>query len=570
METQLDRYTRMAIQISGAYLMMTFLSWYNVILLCATILVILLNFSISLTCLFSRGKITSGIIILNLLQLFLFCGLFMQIHNVLGPGHYLYSRPPCWYDWIELMAVHALRAIDLLDVLEAYGIRIQNVSNQSALSGIALLGMHIMVDIFILGAVLNAVGRRTSAGGKNRLVSLIEEFTEFMMLPVNIRHWVLLALTGLMCIAGYIEDCVQSLNIPRNWLLYPLDNILRTLDFGDAFQIFGWRLHTLDMGAEMATLSVYYRLLVASYTIALVNRVYLRFLEGQGKTVEELTHICISPGYSQDERIIALKALEKFGPYTDTVISRLAELLTVPKTYRVSAAMLSEIGSPGIPHIVKFLANKDKNIRRNITGLLERIDPWWHQSQGAREAIPCLAKALTDPDTETRFSILEALGDIDSEWPRSEEARTAVPHLIKALGHHNPNVRIAAASALEIIGPGARRAIFWLVKLLADKETMVRQAALDALKQIDPRWPGAESAQNTIPYFVKLLTHSHPGFRDTAARILRTLNPGWPLTPGAHSAVPHLMKSLTDRKSDVRDAAKAALDRIDPRGEFYN
>ena len=41
-----------------------------------------------------------------------------------------------------------------------------------------------------------------------------------------------------------------------SWFLWPLDNVLRTVDFGDAFQVYGWRLRSLDMGIGLATLAV--------------------------------------------------------------------------------------------------------------------------------------------------------------------------------------------------------------------------------------------------------------------------------------------------------------------------
>ncbi|MDM8548642.1 HEAT repeat domain-containing protein [Desulfobacterales bacterium HSG2] len=568
METQLDKYITPALWLSAAYSLVACLSWNHIVLLWLTIWLIIFNFSVSLACLFSRGRITSAIIILNLLQLSLFCRLHIQIYEILGAAHYSYASPPCWYDWTELIAVHALRAVDLLDAIEAYGIRLQNVRNQSALSGIALFSMHVMVDIFILGAVFSAIDRRSSAKANRPMTNLAGEFVDFLAMPRSVRRWGLLAATGLMCVAGYVEDCIRGLDIPRNWFFYPLDNILRTLDFGDAFQIFGWRLHSLEMGNGLATLAIYYRLLIASYTIVLANRFYLRLLEGHGKTVEDLAMICVSSEYSMEERMIAVKALAKFGSYPVSVISRLAESLADRKKHRDAAAILSEIGPAAIPHIIKALTHRDESVRRSITDLLNKIDPWWYQSEDARGAVFHLVKSLAYGDSDLRFAIFEVLEEIDPRWPRSEGACSAVPCLIKSLSDDDAGVRIAAADALEIIGPAASRAVFRLVKLLTDNNRTVREAATDALKRIDPRWPESESAYNTIPYLVKALTDMNGNVRIAAIRVLRKIDPQWPRSEGARSAVPYLMKALTDTRKPVRTVVREALKQIDPGGEL--
>lgn len=517
---RLDRYIKQALWLSAGYAGVTFWLGNYIILLCITILIIAFNFSVSLTHLLTRGKITSGIIILNVFQLLLFCQLHIQIHDILGATHYSYTLSPSWYDWAELVAVHALRAVDLLDAIEAYGINLQNIRNQSTLSGLALFSMHIMVDIFILGAIFNAISRGSSKNRLgNTLLDLGEEFIDSLIPPRDYRHWGVLATTIMMCFAGYFADCLQS-GIPLNWFLYPLDSILRTIDFGDAFQIFDWRLHSLEMGPGLATLAVYFRLLIASYTIMIANRLYLRFLEGHGKSVEDLAMICISSEYSKEERIIALRALEKFGPYPPHLISCLVESLSEWEKRYTSATILREIGTPAISHIVKLLTHREEAVRRDITGLLEEIDPWWHRSEEAHKAIPHLVRALATPDTDAHFAALEALGEIDPQWPRSQGARSAVPHFIKALENRNINIRITAVSALEAMGPGAEKAIFQLVRLLADHNSIVREVAVDALEKIDAQWELSEDAHRAAPYLVKSSASSEKSARKTIRKAL--------------------------------------------------
>ncbi len=86
--------------LSIAYLASSFWLPETQILLWTTALLILLNYSLSLSNLFRQGSITVNLIILNVIQLAL-C-LHLMIHKMLGNAHYAYTEPPRWYDWIEL------------------------------------------------------------------------------------------------------------------------------------------------------------------------------------------------------------------------------------------------------------------------------------------------------------------------------------------------------------------------------------------------------------------------------------------------------------------------------------
>jgi HEAT repeat protein len=72
-----------------------------------------------------------------------------------------------------------------------------------------------------------------------------------------------------------------------------------------------------------------------------------------------------------------------------------------------------------------------------------------------------------------------------------------VPALAEALGDPDLDLRVAAAMALESIGPDAAPAIPALVKALKDKEGIVRQRAVIALGRIGP------AADSAIPALVE-------------------------------------------------------------------
>ncbi|MCK5524529.1 MAG: hypothetical protein KAI83_15470 [Thiomargarita sp.] len=296
--------------LSIVYFVITFVLPETQILLWLMALLIVFNYGLSLTYLFRQGKITINITFLNIVQLALFCRLHVLIYDLLGAGHYSYALPPNWSDWIELIAVHILRAVDLLDVLDAYGIHLQNVKHQSTLTGIALFSMHIMVDIFLLGSLFMLINRRSATQQASTLMNMqrfAERFKGTLDFLKRIRILGLVIAILLIMITGITNDWHLI-----NWLLWPLDNILRTLDFGDAFQIFDWQLHSLKMGFLLATLAVFFRLVVSFYALGPANRFYLYLLGGRGKTLEELARICTSPDYSEEEMEIAFKALLRF------------------------------------------------------------------------------------------------------------------------------------------------------------------------------------------------------------------------------------------------------------------
>ena len=67
------------------------------------------------------------------------------------------------------------------------------------------------------------------------------------------------------------------------------------------------------------------------------------------------------------------------------------------------------------------------------------------------------------------------------------EAKTAVPVLAELLKDKDSYVRLAAASALWQIGPKAETDILVLAELLKDKESYIRLAAALALWSIGPK-----------------------------------------------------------------------------------
>jgi HEAT repeat protein len=587
--------------LSVVYLVITFVLPETQILLWLMALLIVFNYGLSLTYLFRQGKITVNITLLNIVQLALFCRLHALIYDLLGAGHYSYALPPYWYDWVELVAVHVLRAVDLLDALGAYGIHLQNVKHQSTLTGIALFSMHIMVDIFLLGTLFMLINRRSATKQASTLMNMqrfVERFKGTLDFLKRSRIWGLGVAIVLIITVGITNDWHLI-----NWLLWPLDNILRTLDFGDAFQIFDWQLHSLEMGLGLATLAVFFRLVVGFYAFGPANRFYLYLLGGRGKTLEELARICTSPEFSEDEIDIAFKALLRFDD--SSVIPHLVTVLEGGQLHfrRLAAETLEKMGTTAVtavPHLVSALVDSDNDVRGAAFDALEKIAPQWRQSEDAQSAIPHLVKALVNSESDIQRTATEVLGKIgpsamiaipplvevlvdssdggvirvttnalkkiDPQWRQSEKTQSAISHQVKALVNSDSDVRKAAADVLEKIdsqwrqSEGIQSAIPHLVKALVNSDSDVRKAAADVLEKIDSQWRQSEGIQSTIPHLVKALVNSDSDVRKAAADALGKIG------PTAVKAVLHLVKALanSDKNSDVRKAAADALGKIGP------
>jgi HEAT repeat protein len=521
-----QRFVNTVTLLSVAYFATTFFLPESQILLWATASLIIFNFSLSLVELFRQGTITRSLVFLNLVQLILFGRLYLFIYDILGAEYYSSIGEPHWYDWITLVAVHVLRALDIIDFLNDYDIHLQNVTQDSTLVGITLVSMHIMVDIFILGAILIAINRRASNQQASLLSRVMEWFNKHIEFFQRLRFWVLWVIIGILIFVGIKDN--WSLN---NLLLVPIINIIRTLDIGDAFEIFDWQIYTVEMGFWLITLVVLFRLLISVYALGVANTFFLYLLGGRGKTLEELTDICISPDSSEEKRYIASKRLIKFH-------------------------------SSAVPVLTAALAtSKRAEGRRTVVETLGEIGP------AAVTAIPVLVKALVDRDARVQSAAAIALDEkIDPKWSQHEAVIDTIPHIVKVLIDSPNHVRSAAAETLGKMGPTAVKAIPDLVKALVDNDNHVRSLAVDALYKIEPLWRLSEEARSAIPYLERVASkYSRVERCALAVTILEQINPDWLSSKSASTAVPCLIQALAESNNiDIRRAVAAALDKIDP------
>jgi HEAT repeat protein len=519
---------------------------------------ILVNFIFSLWRLIDSGRV---LILVNLAQLPLFCLLNYQLFRAFGESHYRWDEPPFLWDWVELTAVHALRAIDILDGLEAYGIDLQNVEHNSTAAGLLLVWMHIAIDVFLIGLIVRWVGRLW----KNVQWRESERYARFLKWSRRIGVTV--------CILLIVGCGLAQTWRFGDWFLWPLDNILRAADIGDMFQIFNWRLHGVEMGFGTITLAVSLRLVAAIALAEWINRWRLQHFAGLGATVDELAEAVGSS--DQMVRVAAVKALlrlgasgEVFGRIGSPAVPALIDILKSQDRNERRAAIeaLAGIGSAAAPALVMVLKSGDLVECSRATEALSRI---------GSGAVPELIKAIESAGMDDQLSAeAEALGKIGAE------AEAAVPALIGVLikSGYVDELR-AVAEALGRIGPKAAPA---LTKLLKSGETFDVGAAVEAVGRIGPAAKAAvpslidvlrstddcdslaaaealgRMGQASVPALIKVLNSGSVYERSRAAAAFELMG------PAAEAAVPALDRLLKSLHDNERDSAAAALGWIGP------
>jgi predicted Zn finger-like uncharacterized protein len=131
-------------------------------------------------------------------------------------------------------------------------------------------------------------------------------------------------------------------------------------------------------------------------------------------------------------------------------------------------------------------------------------------------------------------------------------AEGQIVDLIGKLGNPDAKDRAQAAQALGGLGPDAKVAIPSLVKLLGDRNDLVKRLARDALTKIGP------PAKGDTQVLVGLLTDSAPEVRQYAAETLGTL--GGDARPAAGA----LAAAVQDRDARVREQALRTLAKLGP------
>ena len=351
-----------------------------------------INGLVSLRTLTQRREILVG---LNSVQIILFGTLNYQLYCTFGAEHYRCEREPRIYDWIEFTAAHMLRAADLLDALDEFGIPIQSITHNSMTAGILLVCMHLTVDVFLIGLALRWASRYWQNGTREtRLARGRREC-----------GW-LLATLGL-----YVSFAVLQQLRPSDWFLWPLDNLLRLMDVGDIMQVFGWQLHGVEANYWTRGAGLLFRLTAGIWITRLVSWFRLSVFRTWGLTIEELIELLDDPD---------------------------------PQVRRGAATGLGHSGKAGTsaaPELITALHDMNRDVRCEAAWALGRIGP------GAHDAVGRLLDAVWLGHRELRLAAIEALGRI------RPNARSPVCSLISLLKVCDKETRRAATAALNKIAP---------------------------------------------------------------------------------------------------------------------
>jgi HEAT repeat protein len=163
----------------------------------------------------------------------------------------------------------------------------------------------------------------------------------------------------------------------------------------------------------------------------------------------------------------------QLSEYQDNIASR-----QIAGVYGFQA--LGEEAKPAVPALIRMMRDKDMDRRRSA------MDALWFMGPVASEAVPELIRSLEDPDLGIRVSAAQALGDI------GQAPEQVVPALLEILEGYRTEaaskafVAARAAESLGKFGAQAKEAVPVLRALLNDKNGLVRSAATNALRKINP------------------------------------------------------------------------------------
>jgi hypothetical protein len=195
-----------------------------------------------------------------------------------------------------------------------------------------------------------------------------------------------------------------------------LENLLRLLDIGDAFQIFRWHLHGVDSSIWTSTAAVFFRLAAGIWLGKIVILLRLTVFRTWGLSIDELTEL-LADGTTRERRGAA-RGLSWGGQGAKRVVSALVGALT----------------------------DCDAQVRCNAARALGKIGP------AAEEAVADLAHALWQDEKQLRLEAARALGRIG---PNAKPAVRDLCWLWKV--SDNKMKRVVTNALLEIVPEIARR-----------------------------------------------------------------------------------------------------------------
>jgi len=186
----------------------------------------------------------------------------------------------------------------------------------------------------------------------------------------------------------------------------------------------------------------------------------------------------------KETRELAVQVLRRIGPDAAPAVPELVEALKDPdvafrREVLFTLAAIGPAAKAAVPALVAMLSDTNEELRPAACYALGRIGP------DAKDAVPELRKALRGEDRLLKFASVWALLHI---LPEDAALRPLAVPILTGMLEKAPHdmVRVQAAIALGELKALGKPAVPVLKKLLDDPSPAVRQAAEEAIKQIEP------------------------------------------------------------------------------------
>jgi HEAT repeat protein len=483
-----------------------------------------------------RGAHPLALLLVTGLQMGLFTTLFFQLFAHFGAALYDVQGPTSAWQWVGFSLAHALRAWDVLDVIEAYSLNVQMIRHDGWLVALFVILYHVVVDVFFLGVVWDLVERikrdLLEDDGIRRLVrnALIAAFAlwfiAWVTIAFGVRRWSLI-------------------DVP----LWFVENFLRVLDFADIMESFDLSLHGLPREGWTGTLTFFCRLWIA---------IGIGLLLGSKK--------------KETERRIATPPEADALAYWSSRAGILAAGLLV---VLASGFLWEKVLADPLPRLTAEVAGPSEDRAGAALGALRRLGPT------AEAAIPALAAARSTAPGGTRDEITRTLGYLGTKAidPLAEialgEGETSAGIAVQSLGRIKPEaapalVRVWSATPSEEVRQQAAARLHRfgseaVPRLMAETTAANAETHYPWFAELDRNWrlrattnPVARALKNLPDLLQQLKDYPDPA---ATVKIFQGLQE---CGSAAKPAVAAVIDHLRDRAPKVQESAETLLTALGP------
>lgn len=482
-----------------------------------------------------RGVHPLALLLVTGLQMGLFTTLFFQLFAHLGASLYDVQGPTSTWQWLGFSLAHALRAWDVLDVIEAFSLNVQMIRHDAWLVAVFVILYHVVVDVFFLGVVWDVVQR------------IKEDYLEDEVIRDFVRK-VLIAAFALWFVAWIVTAGVRRwplIDVP----LWFVENVLRVFDFADVMESFDLSLHRLPREGLTGVLTFFCRLWVA---------IGIGLVLGRKKKAAE-RRIATPP---------EADALRYWSARAGVLAAGLIVVLATGLLWQVVLA-------GAVPSLAEAAGGQSEERATAALAALRRMGPT------AQAAVPALAAARKTTTEMTRDDITRTLGYLGTQAidPLADialgEGEEPAMLAVRSLGRIRPEaapalakvwsatpseaVRQEAATELKRFGSDA------VPPLMAATTRENAEAHYHWFAELDRNWT-LRSTSNKVAKALQKLPEMLQELKNgpDAATTVKILDGLKDCGSAAREALPAALDGIGARDGRVQDAAAAFLTSFGP------